>query len=260
MRIFLKFVFVVTICTNIAFAGVAGTDLSIVLGEKNQEAGLVVPSGGDGTNQPDTLQGKPVRRIAGDRGSYLYVRVNHPEYQKGPVDLYVTAEVFDDCIGRITVTYDKASEHPNIGTKYAAADNTYMLLGSGRWRKLSFFMPQMRLGHGQNHGSDLRFTASGVAFHRIVVSSSRPDGFDKETKIDPQALKEVAVTRAPGMELTYGNDASSADAALFKALSVSSVESYVHWAEVEPLKEQWDWSKWDKQVEVLQWRRGQPST
>ena len=249
MHLLKSILFVSLISVNIA---VASTDLSIVLGEKNVEAGLTVPSGGDGTNQPETLLGKSVRRVMSDRGSYLYVRIKHPEYRKGPVDLYVTAEVFDDTVGRVNVTYDKTSDHPDISTKYTAVDNTYMLLGSGKWRKLTFFMPQMRLGHGQNHGTDLRFAASGVAFHRITVSPNRPDDFDEKIIIDPQALKDVAVTRDPGMELTFGNDASPADAALFKALSVSSVESYVHWAGVEPAKDQWDWSKWDKQVKTLQ--------
>ena len=43
-----------------------------------------------------------------------------------------------------------------------------------------------------------------------------------------------------------------ADAALFRALSVTSVESYVHWAGVEPEPGRWDWSQWDRQVATLQ--------
>ncbi|MFO0911049.1 MAG: alpha-amylase family protein, partial [Isosphaeraceae bacterium] len=35
-------------------------------------------------------------------------------------------------------------------------------------------------------------------------------------------------------------------------LSVTSVESYVDWAEVEPEPGRWDWSKWDRQVATLE--------
>jgi hypothetical protein len=226
-------------------------ELSVALGERNEGAGLRVPSGGDGENVPETVQGAAARRVTGAGAHYLYVAVDHPEYRRGPTDVYVSAEVFDDGVTRVSVQYDKAAEHPNVGTCYSAAENTYLLLGSDRWRTLHFFLPQLRLGHGQNHGADFRFTAPNVAFRRITVSPICPDGFSTEQAIDPEALRQVAVTRPPGMELTFGNDANPADAALFKALSVTSVESYVDWAGVEPVKDQWDWSKWDKQVAVL---------
>jgi len=54
-----------------------------------------------------------------------------------------------------------------------------------------------------------------------------------------------------GIELTFGNDASPSQADAFKALGVTSVESYVDWAGVEPEEGRWDWSKWDHQVAIL---------
>ena len=66
------------------------------------------------------------------------------------------------------------------------------------------------------------------------------------------AFGATAVERPPGMELTFGNDTTPAAATLFKALSVSSVESYVDWAGVEPKENHWDWRKWDAQVATLQ--------
>lgn len=39
---------------------------------------------------------------------------------------------------------------------------------------------------------------------------------------------------------------------MYRALSVSSVESYVDWAGVEPERDRWDWSRWDAQVETLE--------
>ena len=142
--------------------------------------------------------------------------------------------------------------HPSLATIYTSADATYLLLGLRRWRTLHFFLPSVRLGHGQNHKADFRFTAQGVAFRAIRVTTQKPEGFDATDRLDAAALRLVTVTRAPGMEVTFGNDANPSDAALFKALSVTSVESYVDWAGVEPERDSWDWSRWDKQVAVLQ--------
>jgi hypothetical protein len=233
------------------FADETKPDLNVALGERNEGVGLKVPSVGDGLNEAETVQGAPVRRVVGAGSLYFYVAIDHPAYRQGPVDLYVSAEVFDDGVARVSMQYDRAAERPNIGTYYTAADNAYLLVGSGGWRTLHFFLPQTRLGHGQNGGADFRFTAPGVAFRKIAASVTRPANFDVAQTLDAEALRSVAVTRGPGMELTYGNDAGEADAALFKALSVSSVESYVDWAGVEPVKDQWDWSKWDKQVATL---------
>ena len=55
------------------------------------------------------------------------------------------------------------------------------------------------------------------------------------------------------MFYTFGNDADEASALVYKSLGVTSIESYVTWETVEGKGEgQWDWSKWDKQVKVLQ--------
>lgn len=56
-----------------------------------------------------------------------------------------------------------------------------------------------------------------------------------------------------GMTYTFGTDADKTSAALFKKLGVTSVESYVTWETCESKAEdEWDWLRWDKQVDVLQ--------
>lgn len=228
----------------------ARPELRIAFGEGDGGAGVSVPSGGDGMNVVEMVEGSAVRRIA-EGAHFLYVKIDHPAYRQGPADLYVSAEVFDDAVTRVTVQFDKAAEQPDIRTKYTPAESTCLLVGQKRWRTLHFHLPAARLGHGQNHGADFRFNASGVAFRGIRVGTERPEGFDTTATLDPDVLRQIAVVREPGMEVTFGNDANPVDAALFKALSVTSVESYVDWAGVEPVKDQWDWSRWDKQVEVL---------
>lgn len=55
------------------------------------------------------------------------------------------------------------------------------------------------------------------------------------------------------MYYTFGNDADETSAPIYKSLGVTSIESYVTWETVEGKGEgQWDWSRWDKQVKILQ--------
>lgn len=230
----------------------APPELSISLGERNEGRGLVVPSSGDGANRAEIVAGSPARRIAGDRSLYLYVIIDDPAYAKGPIDAYVVVEAFDDRVGRVTLQYDKAADQPDIQSKYTGASESMILTGSGGWRRGVFRLPALRLGRGQNNGADFRIVAPSTAIRRISVSTQPPEGYDPNQPVDAETLKTIAVSRPPGMELTLGNDAGAADAAVYKALSVTSVESYVTWADVEPKEGEWDWSKWDRQVEILQ--------
>lgn len=231
-------------------AAAALPDLQITLAETNRGAGLEVPSAGDGANEAVSIGGQMARRTAGGQSRYLYVIVGDPAYAPGPREVYVTAEVFDDRAGYLDLSYDRASEAPNLGTKYSRADPVLMTK-CGQWREVVFHLPDLRIGHGQNLGADFRFSARGYAIRRVTVSPNKPAGYDPDAPADAEALRSLRVDRPAGMELTFGNDATPASAALFKALGVSSVESYVDWAGVEPAEGRWDWSKWDKQVATL---------
>ncbi len=231
-------------------------DLEIVLGSANRGHGLEAPSGGDGKNIPGaTAAGVSFRRIA--PGSlYFYVRITDPAYEAAaPLDLYVSADLVDDDFHRVTLQYDKAAEKPSIATEYAHALGAALLTGRGGVRTVCFHLPAARIGHGENLGADFRLCSGALAVHRIRVSPRRPKNFapaNEAGALDPAGLAALRVRRPPGMELTFGNDATDGDAAIFRALSVTSVESYVTWSSVEPDREgRWDWSKWDRQVEIL---------
>ncbi len=70
----------------------------------------------------------------------------------------------------------------------------------------------------------------------------------------PSPLQVAKPLRGPkGFEITFGNDATEETAKLYKSLGVTSIESYVTWETVERKGEgQWDFSQWDRQVEILQ--------
>ena len=227
-------------------------ELSIFLGQQNRGAGLDVLASGDGANVPESIEGVPARRVMGPHARYLYVRIVHPAWSHGPVAAYVTMDVLDEQFARLTVEYDRADELPNLRSFYARSQQSILLIGSGRWRTVTFFLPDLRLGHGQNGGADFRLVAPGLAVRHITLSPTPPPGFNPDQPVDPEALRALKVSWPEGMELAFGNDATAADAQVFKALGVTSVESYVDWAGVEPEPDRWDWSKWDAQVAILQ--------
>ena len=226
-------------------------DLVINFAQPVASAGLAVPSAGDGLNVPEVIQGVPVRRVKGERTGFLYVGIKDPAYRLGPADLYVTVELFDDRSGMLTLQYDRQTAVPNIETRYTKADQVLVLANTGKWRKAYFYLPAASLLHGENNSTDFRFSLAGLAVRGITVSPRKPAGFNPDEPLDAVTLQQFKVARAPGMEVTFGNDASPEQAQLYKALSVTSVESYVDWAGVEPAEGKWDWSKWDKQTAGL---------
>lgn len=230
------------------------TNLWIDLGPANRAAGLSVPSGGDGVNTPAVIGDRACRRLEGARSLYLYVRIENDAWREpAPRDIYATFDVFDEGFAFLRVQYDKIDPNPSIASKYTASPTTALLTGSKRWRRVHFALPRARLAGGQNGGADLRLNAPGAAVRRIELSDQIPEGFSDAGKaVAAQDLASIRIDRPPGMELTIGNDAGPLEASLYRALSVSSVESYVDWAGVEPHREgEWDWSKWDEQVRVL---------
>lgn len=248
---------ILLIVTHVAAAGLASATASplwIDLGPTNSAGGLSVPSGGDGENIPATVGDSPCRELAGPKALYLYVRIEDPAWRKpAPRDLYATFEVFDGGFAFLRLQYDKADSNPNLSSKYAASPDTALLTGSGKWRRIHFALPAARLAGGQNSDADLRLNAPGAAVRRIELSDARPEGHGASaSSVDQGALDAIRARRPPGMQLTFGNDANPVQAALYRALSVTSVESYVDWAGVEPRRQdEWDWTEWDEQVRVL---------
>ncbi|MCX7817894.1 MAG: beta-galactosidase [Kiritimatiellae bacterium] len=210
------------------------------------EPGLVMPSAGDGVHEADVVEGVAVRRLSGGSSRYVYIRVTHPAWTNGPVDAWAVFEVYDDRIAGIALQYDRAPSDAGPADRYAKSPETRWLTGTRQWRRLVFPMPALALRGGQNHRADFRLCAPGIAVRAVELHPSPPPGADAPPPVLPRAV------RPPGMELTFGNDAGRDDAAVYRALSVSSVESYVDWAGVEPSPGRWTWSRWDAQLATLE--------
>jgi hypothetical protein len=224
--------------------------LWIQLGNVNQGQGLTVLSGGDGRNAVETLGGNACRRITGARSLYLYVKADAHRIAPGAYDAYVVIEYFDDRTSVVRLEYDKAPVDRRKNSFYAPSDDLLLTLGTGQWRRGVMHLPDARFGHGQNYGADFRLVGPGLAVRKIEVTFSRPADYGA---IDPAAARKFHASFGQGMELDLGCNASRPEAALIRALGFTCVESYVTWQSVEDAGEgQWDWSRWDQQVEILQ--------
>lgn len=228
--------------------------LAVDLGASQVSSGLAVPSGGDGAHVPAIAGGVPCRRLQDPKSLYLYGCIQDDSWRTpAPRNLFAGFEVFDEGLAFLRLEYDKADEKPTLSSKYTASPDMVLLTGSGQWKKIWFGLPEARLGGGQNFQADFRLNAPGVAVRRVELSEAPPEGYGaKRLGLTEEELAEIRVNRAPGMELTIGNDADPVRAALYRALGVTSVESYVDWAGVEPVRQgEWDWRKWDEQVSIL---------
>ncbi len=232
-----------------ALATIAAPDepLWINLGPANESHGLTVPSIGDGENVPAEAAGSACRRIKSPGSLYLYVAVDKTLLPPGSYDLYVTVELLDERLGVVALQYDRAG-----GAAYAQSEEKLLTIGAGGWERRTVRLPGAGLGGRENHGADFRLNTGELAVRRIEVRTSAPEGYEPGA-IDLQALDALRVELGGGMELTVGADVDAAEAALFRALGATSIETYVTWQTVEDAGEgQWDWSRWDRQVEILE--------
>ena len=230
----------------------AAEPLSIQLGNTNDEHGLSVPSEGDGENMAVEVGGSSCRRIEGEKAHYLYVKADAARVPPGDYDAYVSVEYFDDAPQFARVVYDAAPVVREKNTFYTLADDSILLIGSGRWQRAVIHLPHARFGHGQNFQADFRLAGRGLAVRRVEVAFLKPDDY-RPGGFDTAKLEALRAHIGAGMELDLGCDATPAQAALYRMLGFTCVESYVTWQTVEEAGEgKWDWSHWDRQVEILE--------
>ncbi len=240
----------------VVIAGCAARpSLWVDMGQPNAEHGLAVPSAGDGMNAPDTIAGRPCRHIVGTKSLYLYIQADEASVPPGNHDAYLAVEYFDRAPGVARVEYDAAPERKELNSWYTTAPDVIVMVGSGQWRRAVVHLPNARFGKGQNHRSDLRLCSPDIAVGRIEIHFSKPADY-AGGGLDPALVEKVRAQIGKGMELTFGagtGDVGLGLAQLLRALGATSVESYVTWQTVEDGGQgRWDWSRWDRQMDLLQ--------
>lgn len=180
------------------------------------------------------------------RSLYMYFKLTPELRTMLGSDFYVIVDAYVDGLKGVRVEYNGEK------SPYTEAPSL-VYVGSGEWQTTYTHITDAKLTGAQNGGADFRLAGGeDLVVARVEVSKVKPS-------IDTQTAKEKLQSylkehpMKTDMFYTFGNDADETSALLYKSLGVTSVESYVTWESCEGKGEgQWDWSKWDKQVKILQ--------
>jgi len=223
-----------------------GQPLAVFVPDDEQRLSIVtVP---DGQWEPFTMNGTEAARLI-PPSLYLYFKVAPEVRERVGTKLYLVVEFLDSGMGGAVFEYNSVKGAYTRGPGLLMTD-------SGEWAKGLVHVTNAQLRGLQNGGADFRFYyPAPLAIARIEIYTERPDMIipsDRERMA--RAVQSQTVNPPPkDMFYTFGNDATEANALLYRTLGVTSVESYVTWETCERAGEgQWDWSRWDEQVRILQ--------
>jgi hypothetical protein len=179
---------------------------------------------------------------------YLYLKVSDTAKAALGFDFYLLVDFLDAGLGPVKIEY-------NAPDNDYAHGESFLLLNSGVWSRALLHVSEAQLQGRQNGGADFRLACNGpLTVSRVALYKTPPDESVPPQKDRIEAARNRwAGSRPKDMCYTFGNDADDSTAPLYRALGVTSIESYVTWETVEgKAKGEWDWSRWDKQVQVLQ--------
>lgn len=219
----------------------------------DKSTGLQIVTPTDGQWEYKILGGtKAVSLKAGGATNlYLYFKLDAEKRKELGPDVWLVVDFYDKTTGVVGGQFNGETD-PYMGGP------GFLLLDTRKWERALIHFPAAKLAGLQNEGADFRFSHGGpFAISKIEVYSSDPKlnlPTDKERAM--KILSQTTLRQAQGadkMFYTFGGDVDEASAPLYKSLGVTSFESYVTWESCEGKSEgQWDWSRWDKEVKILQ--------
>jgi len=210
-------------------------------------AGLDLVTVEDGKWEAQTIAGRSAVTVLSP-GTYLYFKVSPEAKAKIGSELYLVVDFLDAGLGTVTLEYNAPSSPYARGPSYLMAD-------SGEWSRCLLHVAGAQLAGLQNAGADFRLAYFGpITISGAALYATPPGGvFPSDRERMERALKKLPGQGAPhDMYYTFGNDADETSALLYRALGVTSIESYVTWETCEGVGEgAWDWTRWDRQVAIL---------
>ncbi|MHB0998902.1 MAG: beta-galactosidase [Armatimonadota bacterium] len=210
----------------------------IDLGPVNKGQGMTISNLGDGRNISAVLGGRKCRVVDRSTGSSMIYANVDSSFKPGP-QTYVTVDFFDQS-GIITLEYDAG---PADGA-YRPSLNTYSQTGTEKWRTETFTLRKPSFKNRQNGDMDFRVHTSGeLAISKISVSNQPPKGFTPPMDPNTEFAKRGATKVHPKMEVIQQWQVHEPvapgvlqDSAyqISKKVGITSLQSYVGWAQLEP--------------------------
>lgn len=235
-----------------------------------------VPSGNSGIEIASTNESKwnsrvinGVQAVSLERGgSYLFFRVDPEIRKKIGLDVFLVVEFYDETFGGARLEYNSDKNNHQPGPWFRTT-------GSGLIDRAMIHIEDAKFSGTQNGGADFRFRAFGhLTITKIELYDKKPEtNFTSDEELAARANKILqTLPRSPKLQgmyytlgdpyevtewknkhfLRFGHCADDATAGLCRSIGATSIESYVTWETVEAKgKDKWDWSYWDRQVDVL---------
>lgn len=232
-----------------------------------QSRGLTSLSGADGVTALATRGGSMALVTAEGAkppSQYLYFKLDPAVARRVHGPVYVVVEYYDGmAMGSMSLQYDSAGGD-SLSAKYREADDVAggYLAGGGTWRRAAYLIREPGFTGRQNVGADFRLGGGNLAVRSVLLTAGRPSDWEAMDTIDMAALKPL-VRPGPGAQLIIGGfdpartedgprlaRALQAAAPGLRAIGVTSHEVYVRWNLCEPREGQYDWSLYDRYVEV----------
>lgn len=179
---------------------------------------------------------------------YIYVRTKDKALQGGSSHLRVTIDALD-VSGKLFVEYD--------GYLFPWKSTSVAMNGTGRWRTFVFDLPDAGFT-GRCNGADFRITADRPTFvSRVHISAVKrilePDIFPRSWSLDTAGLVTHDRIGFSHGGVHWGKGAMTEaiyerEMALVRDLGFGWVRKWSEWAEVQPKRDEFDWSRLDYRV------------
>ena len=210
---------------------------------------MTIANEGDGSTLPAERAGKSCLVINGEIAKnvkYFYWCL--PEEGVTFEKAYLVLDLWspEGNLTNMTLELNQSAERKCIAT-----DSQY-IIGAGRWIRAAFELRDFAALRLLNYVNDLRVSVDDrVAVRRAEIYRELPEDAELYDLARDAAL-HGGMSLGPDVSYVVGNDASESQAALYKAMGFTAVDSYSTWQTVEPEAEgSWDFSRWDEQVDIL---------
>lgn len=231
------------------------------------ENGVIVQSGSDGVtdyvrNGADTVL--TTRAGTNPASTYLYFKVDDARKQNLQSPVYLVVEYLDSALGTgLRCEYDSDAGDDNMGKYHAAEDQAGgMMFGSKKWKTVVFELQKPKFADRENTGADFRLSGGRLLIRSVRLTHLRPKNWDELNRVEIIDVKPLVKIGAGGQFIVGGfdpaktgdaqNTARSLEASVpaLKSLGVTSHEGYVRWNLCEVAPGKFDWSVYDKFVDV----------